>query len=214
MSTISKGKAPIRPPNRPPVQRLKSLKDPRPRTVESLKSALRQPTTKSGPPTCNNPVCGQSDVASEDGNLVCQNCGTVVRDDHITSEVTFGETANGAAVLQGTHMGADQAYSHLSAPGGSKITGGQDSRKITENNGTAVIVSILHLRLIIGYSTTSHRRLLREFQALQDVLGSCDAVLQAMSDEQPGARSRQSPCVLRLPIHCLPEIQRKRYHAD
>ena len=145
MSAISKGKAPIRPPTRPPVQRLKSLKDPRPRTAETLKSALRQPTTKSGPPTCTNPVCGQSNVTSEDGNLVCQNCGTVVRDDHITSEVTFGETANGAAVLQGTHVGADQAYTHLSAPGGSKITGGSDSRKIAENSGKHMVFLILQI---------------------------------------------------------------------
>ena len=142
MSAISKGKAPIRPPNRPPVQRLRSIKDPRPSPAETLKSVLRQPTTKSGPPTCTNPVCGQSDVASEDGNLVCQNCGTVVRDDHITSEVTFGETASGAAVLQGTHIGADQAFANLSAPRGSKIYGEQDNRKIAENTGKPVVLSM------------------------------------------------------------------------
>ena len=157
MSATAKGKAPMRPPNRPPVQRLASLKNPRPRTVEPIKSALHQTITQPGSTTCTNPVCGQSDVTSEDGNLVCQSCGTVVRDDHITSEVTFGETANGASVLQGSHVGADQAFTHLSAPGGSKISGVFDSRNIAENNGRDIIIPIFHQLLMISFSKKLHR---------------------------------------------------------
>jgi transcription factor IIIB subunit 2 len=42
--------------------------------------------------------------------LACSKCGRVYEDAPIVSEVTFGETSNGAAVVQGSFVGADQAH--------------------------------------------------------------------------------------------------------
>lgn len=54
---------------------------------------------------CKNPHCDKSDI--RDGT--CQNCGLVAEDGHdIVAEVTFGETSNGAAVVHGSYLAADQ----------------------------------------------------------------------------------------------------------
>ncbi|KAK4109092.1 hypothetical protein N656DRAFT_676454, partial [Canariomyces notabilis] len=54
---------------------------------------------------CKNPQCDKSDI--RDG--ACQNCGLVADDGHdIVAEVTFGETSNGAAVVHGSYLAADQ----------------------------------------------------------------------------------------------------------
>lgn len=53
---------------------------------------------------CKNPQCDKSDV--RDG--ACQNCGRVVWESNIVAEVTFGESSNGAAVVHGSYLAADQ----------------------------------------------------------------------------------------------------------
>jgi transcription factor IIIB subunit 2 len=53
---------------------------------------------------CKNPHCDKSDV--RDG--ACQNCGRVVYESNIVAEVTFGESSNGAAVVHGSYLAADQ----------------------------------------------------------------------------------------------------------
>lgn len=53
---------------------------------------------------CKNPQCDKSDV--RDG--ACQNCGRVVWESNIVAEVTFGESASGAAVVHGSYLAADQ----------------------------------------------------------------------------------------------------------
>ncbi|AEO60964.1 hypothetical protein MYCTH_2310743 [Thermothelomyces thermophilus ATCC 42464] len=62
---------------------------------------------------CNNPECDKSDV--RDG--ACQNCGRVVWESNIVAEVTFGESANGAAVVHGSYLAADQGSVRPTAPG-------------------------------------------------------------------------------------------------
>ena len=56
-------------------------------------------------PTCTD--CGgtviEYDAAA--GNGFCVACGTVVEENTIVSEVTFGETSNGAAIVQGSYIG-------------------------------------------------------------------------------------------------------------
>ena len=53
---------------------------------------------------------------------------------NIVNEVQFGETSAGAAMLQGTFVGADQ--SHARASGGSFKRGeGMDSREVRDANG-------------------------------------------------------------------------------
>ena len=126
-------------PQRIPRVRLDSLKTPHhrasPATTRPFARRVQTQVQQSIPPQCTNAACDKSDVASEGGHLLCRNCGTVIREENITSEIVFGESSNGAAVVQGAFLGADQSYSRISAPGGSKIAGGMDSREITEANG-------------------------------------------------------------------------------
>ena len=126
-------------PQRLPRVRLDSLKNPQPRAGLQIPRPaahrVQTPSRRNIPAQCTNAACEKSDVASEGGHLLCRNCGTVIREENITSEIVFGESSNGAAVVQGAFLGADQSYSRISAPGGSKIAGGMDSREITEANG-------------------------------------------------------------------------------
>lgn len=39
------------------------------------------------------------------GNGFCIGCGTVVEENIIVSEVTFGESSSGAAMVQGSYVG-------------------------------------------------------------------------------------------------------------
>ena len=56
---------------------------------------------------CPNKEC--TDPKIEDGH--CITCGTIIDDFNIVSEVQFGENSSGAAVPQGTYIGADQGTS-------------------------------------------------------------------------------------------------------
>lgn len=74
-------------------------------------------------------------MVEEDGLYICRGCGTVVSESNIVSEVTFGETSSGAAVVQGSYVGADQSHARNSMGGNLKRAGGLDSREITDANG-------------------------------------------------------------------------------
>ncbi len=114
------------------MPRLDSFKNPQPRPPPQAKSAQR----KNVPITCTNSQCTNPNVVEEDLVLVCVSCGSVVQESRIVSEVTFGENPTGGATLQGSHVAADQSYAR--APPGQrlKMSGGMDSREITEANGT------------------------------------------------------------------------------
>jgi transcription factor IIIB subunit 2 len=53
--------------------------------------------------------------------------------------VTFGETSSGAAIVQGTFVGADQSYGRSYGPGFQR-GGGMESREITEQNGKFFLI--------------------------------------------------------------------------
>ncbi|KAK4097253.1 hypothetical protein N658DRAFT_500635 [Parathielavia hyrcaniae] len=71
------------------------------------------PAATSNRPVCKNPHCDKSDV--RDG--ACQNCGRVVWESNIVAEVTFGESSNGAAVVHGSYLAADQGGIRPTATG-------------------------------------------------------------------------------------------------
>lgn len=48
------------------------------------------------------------------GDLSCENCGMVQEENPIISEVQFGESSSGAAMVQGAMVGADQARANFS----------------------------------------------------------------------------------------------------
>lgn len=57
--------------------------------------------------------CGSTefsrDHATTSGDLLCMKCGLVQEENPIVSEVQFGESASGAAMVQGAMVGSDQA---------------------------------------------------------------------------------------------------------
>lgn len=55
-------------------------------------------------PQCTNKSCKDPKVV--DGT--CRGCGRIVDDSNIVAEVQFGESSTGAAIVQGSYMGADQ----------------------------------------------------------------------------------------------------------
>lgn len=123
---------------RPPVGRLASLKPPgstpikRPQSI--VHSQPSKPTTHPKPSTCPNPGCPAPQIVEDDGQKVCAGCGTVVSEANIVSEVSFGESASGAAIVQGTFVGEDQSHVRSYGPGFQR-GGGMESRELTEQNG-------------------------------------------------------------------------------
>ena len=122
----------------PPRGRLASLKTPTPTPIRRPQTAVAPPakptTTHPKTATCPNPGCPAPHIVDDDGQKVCSGCGTVVGEANIVSEVTFGETSSGAAVVQGTFVGEGQTHVRSYGPGFQR---GVESREITEQNGTS-----------------------------------------------------------------------------
>ena len=123
------------------VVRLDSLKNRAPREIpQSLLAAAAAKKKQSraqrvaASNECKNPDCHDKDVAPEDGQLVCRGCGTVVNDLNMVSEVVFGASGNGATLLHGAHIAADQTFARST---GARLNGGSamSSRDITEATG-------------------------------------------------------------------------------
>jgi transcription factor IIIB subunit 2 len=74
------------------------------RNIRATTPIRRPLPPKTAKRACPNKEC--TDPKIEDG--ICENCGTIVDDSNIVSEVQFGETSQGAAVVQGSYIGADQ----------------------------------------------------------------------------------------------------------
>ncbi|KAL1960923.1 hypothetical protein VTO42DRAFT_5907 [Malbranchea cinnamomea] len=121
-----------------PVQRLTSLKNPNP---SPFATPPPKPTTHPKTTTCPNPGCPAPNIVEDDGQKVCSGCGTVISEANIVSEVTFGETSSGAAIVQGTFVGADQTHGRSTGPGFQR-GGGMESREITEQNGNRYIAQL------------------------------------------------------------------------
>jgi len=82
--------------------REKSASDARASSVSASSVAARMIPTPGI--QCPNKACPSPNVI--DGT--CRTCGRVADDSNIVSEVQFGETSSGAAVVQGSFLGADQ----------------------------------------------------------------------------------------------------------
>ncbi|KMU82743.1 transcription factor tfiiib complex subunit brf1 [Coccidioides immitis H538.4] len=121
-----------------PVERLASLKNPTPTPIRRPQT---KPTTYPKTTTCPNPGCPAPNIVEDDGQKVCSGCGTVISEANIVSEITFGESSSGAAVVQGTFIGADQSHGRSTGPGFQR-GGGVESREITEQNGNRYIAQL------------------------------------------------------------------------
>ena len=95
-------------------------------TTQSPKSANKNAAV--APPArlqCPNKACPKPNVV--DGT--CQTCGRVADDSNIVAEVQFGETSSGAAVVQGSFIGADQAGVRSMGPAFRRVGGSEDREK-------------------------------------------------------------------------------------
>ncbi|KAF9457531.1 cyclin-like protein [Collybia nuda] len=94
----------------------------------------------SSQPVCND--CGgtviEYDTAA--GNGFCVKCGTVVEENTIVNEVAFGETSNGAAMVQGSFVGQGATHARMTGPYGNR--GNNESREQTIANASKKIQSI------------------------------------------------------------------------
>jgi transcription factor IIIB subunit 2 len=98
----------------------------------------KRPESKKPAETCPNPNCPDPRIIRDEDMKVCETCGAVVSEDTLVSEISFGETSAGAAVVQGSYVGADQTHTRSSGPGFHR-GGGMESREITEQNGARYI---------------------------------------------------------------------------
>ncbi|CAH1764043.1 268_t:CDS:2 [Entrophospora sp. SA101] len=82
---------------------------------------------------CTN--CGGNGVEYDTaaGHAFCTTCGFVAEESKIVSEVTFGESSSGAAILQGSYVGADQRRAKTVGP--YRRHSRVDSREQTISNG-------------------------------------------------------------------------------
>ncbi|KAI9893469.1 MAG: transcription factor TFIIIB subunit brf1 [Vezdaea aestivalis] len=91
---------------------------------------------------CPNPSCTDPQIEQHHGQQVCITCGTVVNDANIVSEVQFGESSSGAAVVEGVFIGPNEGHARATIPGGNRISLGIDSREKSDQNGRQKIAEI------------------------------------------------------------------------
>ncbi|KAI9644991.1 transcription factor TFIIIB subunit brf1 [Ciborinia camelliae] len=124
------------PPPRPnnPLRNMKPIKAP---TALSRKATIGAARARPRP-ACPNPQCNKPQI--EDG--VCHNCGTVVDDSNIVAEIQFGESSSGAAVVQGSHVGADQGGASTLGPAFRRAGGGESNKENTLREGKRVMQAL------------------------------------------------------------------------
>jgi transcription factor IIIB subunit 2 len=112
----------VQPPRRPnPLSNIQPIRNPTP--IPIARQAV-QDASKSRR-LCPNKLCTSPKV--EDG--ICQNCGTIIDESNIVAEVQFGENSSGAAVVQGSFVGADQSVARSLGPAFRKVRGIEDREK-------------------------------------------------------------------------------------
>ncbi|KAA1477040.1 BRF1-domain-containing protein [Dentipellis sp. KUC8613] len=106
-------------------------------------------------PACTD--CGgtiiEYDTAA--GNGFCVQCGTVVEENAIVNEITFGETSGGAAVVHGAYVAQGATHARLGGPFGNR--GSSESREQTIANATRKIqniATVLRLSEVVSLAAT------------------------------------------------------------
>jgi len=86
---------------------------------------------------CPNKECDAPDV--QEGT--CHNCGTVVDDSNIVSEVQFGESGSGAAVPQGTYVSAEAGMGSSMGPAFNRVgRGGSQVNSIRDGMSSFLLI--------------------------------------------------------------------------
>ena len=63
------------------------------------------------------PQCGSSNTEHYDNAVTCADCGCVLEESQIVSDITFGETGSGGAVVQGSYVANDSREWQQHVPG-------------------------------------------------------------------------------------------------
>jgi transcription factor IIIB subunit 2 len=161
-------------PGRTPAVRLKTIstsaRGPAPLTYQSeatKQRGLPKPVTK--PKPALHKCCPNPNISSDDGSTICYNCGYVHHESAIVSEVTFGETAGGAAMVEGGFIGENQR--HANSMGGTmRGLGGMASREQAEMLGRQEIEKIgssLHVRQSVQEQALSWYKLAMNHNFIQ-----------------------------------------------
>lgn len=117
----------VQPPRRPnPLSNIRPIRKPTPIARQTLQGGSRSRRL------CPNKTCTSPKV--EDG--ICKSCGTIIEDSNIVAEVQFGESASGAAVVQGSFVGADKGTATSLGPAFRRAAVVEDREK-TIREGTA-----------------------------------------------------------------------------
>lgn len=180
-------------------QRLDSFKNPQLRSSPPLPQTQQNenPSAK----TCQNPSCKSLDIGEEDGIVICQQCGTVVNEMNIVSELQFAETSAGGHVAMGSYVGNDQAHASSGITG--LRHGGSSSREMTESNGKSfpgLIASKCCLEFGRKTLYPSNRGRLDHASEPYRFRVQC---LQARSCEQLHPRSDDKECGSLCSLYCL-----------
>ncbi|KAH7380584.1 Brf1-like TBP-binding domain-containing protein [Pyrenochaeta sp. MPI-SDFR-AT-0127] len=94
------------------------------------------PVQKQRPKCCDSP-----NITDEDGSTMCYTCGRVFEESSIVAEVTFGETAGGAAMVEGGFISDNQR--HANSMGGTmRGLGGMESREQAAMHGRHAIEAL------------------------------------------------------------------------
>ncbi|KAF2457928.1 hypothetical protein BDY21DRAFT_378992 [Lineolata rhizophorae] len=126
-----------------PAGRLDSLKRPggpldanRPPALKRIKHLSQAGGSANAAGAARRPNCCRTpDVKDTENGRVCLSCGTMISESNIVSEVTFGETAAGAAVVQGAFVGEGQRHARSMGSAFRRVGGGMESREQTEYRG-------------------------------------------------------------------------------
>ncbi|PCH43896.1 BRF1-domain-containing protein [Wolfiporia cocos MD-104 SS10] len=89
------------------------------------------------------------------GNGFCVQCGTVVEENTIVSEVVFGETSTGAAMVQGSFVGQGATRARMGGPFGNR--GNSESREQTIAKASSKIqqvANVLRLSEVVQLAAT------------------------------------------------------------
>ncbi|KAE8199015.1 hypothetical protein CF335_g4264 [Tilletia laevis] len=78
--------------------------------------------------------CQSNNIVHDGDTVACGDCGSVLEQSQIVSEVTFGETSSGAATVQGSYVAAGQAGARIAGPGGFRGSSAGESRQQTLSN--------------------------------------------------------------------------------
>ncbi|KDR24500.1 hypothetical protein L798_10788, partial [Zootermopsis nevadensis] len=91
---------------------------------------------------CKNCGCSEIDVDPARGDAVCTNCGSVLEDSIIVSEVQFEENAHGGSSALGQFVSSDSKGGARGFGGSFHAGLGKESREITLRNTKRAIVSL------------------------------------------------------------------------